>query len=112
MTSRDLAKIATGRLVADTARDLFARHGYEAVTMRMIAKAAGKSTGAIFENYAGKEALFEACMGRPAPDVLEFLRYVEQGKFDYQSGNDGAEAKLDEMAHAAVRLLRDLVGAT
>lgn len=48
------------------AHQLFAAHGYETVTLRTVAKAAGVSTGAIFAHWPnGKDELFTASMGRP-----------------------------------------------
>lgn len=68
MTKRDEAKAATRALMIETARRLWAEPGsYEAVTMRVIAKAAGMSTGAIFANWTGKEALWREAMGYEPP---------------------------------------------
>jgi AcrR family transcriptional regulator len=49
--------------IIDTAKALFDEHGYEDVTLRRIAKAAGVSTGAIFANYDGKAALYRDVYG-------------------------------------------------
>lgn len=40
--------------------DLFAEHGYGAMTMRKLAKALGVSTGTLYHYFDGKPALFEA----------------------------------------------------
>lgn len=47
------------------ARNLFVAHGYETVTIRMVAQAADCSTGALFGHWAGKDELFTEAMGRP-----------------------------------------------
>lgn len=73
MTKREEAKDATRERVLAEARRQFHAHGYEAVKMRDIAGALGRSTGAIFANYPSKAALFEAAMGHPAPDAPAFL---------------------------------------
>ena len=63
---RDAAKARTAQRVLEAAAGLFsAEGGYEAATMRTIAKAAGMSTGAIFANYADKAALYRAIYGHP-----------------------------------------------
>ncbi len=50
------------RKIMDAARDLFARHGYEAVTMRGIAQAIEYSPTAIYAHFKDKETLFrELC---------------------------------------------------
>ena len=52
---------------------LFRKQGYEEVTTRQIAVAAGVSTGALFNCFKDKAALFEAAMGEPPPDLRAFL---------------------------------------
>ena len=39
--------------------------GYEATTIRGIAKAAGMSTGSVFSNYSGKAELYLIVFGHP-----------------------------------------------
>src|SRR3954471_23440989 len=79
-------------LVLDAALPLFARDGYEAVSMQAIADAAGVSKPVLYSCYASKEELFEELMRReerklwhmvedsvPAPgapgDKEDLLRY-------------------------------------
>jgi AcrR family transcriptional regulator len=69
-------KEATRVRVVSVAADLFAEHGYEAVTMRTVAKAAGFSTGAVFNSVKDKAELFLVATGLPAPDVRAFLDRV------------------------------------
>jgi AcrR family transcriptional regulator len=52
---REKAEVRTK--ILDAARDLFAREGYEAVTMRRIARAIEYSPTAIYLHFADKEAL-------------------------------------------------------
>ena len=78
MGQRDEQKAATKARVVAAAYGLFREHGFEAVGMREIANAAMVSTGAIFANFPSKDALFEAAIGEPAPDVRGFLtRLIE-----------------------------------
>lgn len=109
-TKRAEAALRTRAAVLAAAKTLFEHHGYEAVTLRQVAAEAGMSTGSIFAHVADKAELFEAATGHPAPDVVAFLRYVEEGKFDAEKGNDGAEAKLDEMACRAKELRHHIQG--
>lgn len=61
---RAAAKARTYQKVKDAAAALFAAEGgYEAATIRTIAKAAGMSTGAVFANFADKAALYSAIHG-------------------------------------------------
>ncbi|MDB5432084.1 MAG: transcriptional regulator, TetR family [Caulobacter sp.] len=58
-TRRALAKQKTREKVLAAARQLFVEHGYEAATIRDIAKAAGMSTGAVFASFSDKAELFD-----------------------------------------------------
>lgn len=75
---RQQAKAATRAKVLATARRLWAEPGsYEATTMRVIAKEAGMSTGAIFANWPGKEELWREAMGyEPPRDCAEVRRVL------------------------------------
>ncbi|HEY4586680.1 MAG TPA: helix-turn-helix domain-containing protein, partial [Brevundimonas sp.] len=59
MNRRQAAKVRTRLKVLDAARTLFAERGYDAATIRDIAKGAGMSTGAVFANFQDKAELFE-----------------------------------------------------
>lgn len=50
------------RLIVETAWDLFARHGYDAVRIADIAEAAGVSSAAVHYHFAGKSELFDATL--------------------------------------------------
>lgn len=51
---------ARRRQILDGARTCFARHGYEAATVRRLEEATGLSRGAIFHHFKDKESLFLA----------------------------------------------------
>jgi len=55
---RTLAKQRTREKILAAAKALFAERGYEAATIRDIAKAAGMSTGAVFASFTDKSDLF------------------------------------------------------
>ena len=60
----------------DAARALFSERGYEAATIRDIAKGAGMSTGAVFANFQDKAELFEAVL---AEDLGQMLTDFQTG---------------------------------
>lgn len=66
---RQTAKSATREKVLAAARRLFLTVGYEAATIRDVARAAGMSTGAVFANVADKTQLWREAMGGPAPSA-------------------------------------------
>ena len=60
---REREKQATRELILDAARQLFAREGYDAVTMRRIAEKIEYSPTAIYLHFADKDALIhELCV--------------------------------------------------
>ncbi len=77
MNRRQLAKAATREKLIIVARALWDEPGsYEAATIRVIAKAAGMSTGAIFANFVGKEDLWREAMGYEPPVDSAAVRQV------------------------------------
>ena len=69
---RMLSKMRTRQKVLDAARALFIERGYDASTVRDIARRAGMSTGAVFANFQDKSDLFEAVV------VDDFERVAER----------------------------------
>jgi AcrR family transcriptional regulator len=64
----------TKELIVTTALGLFAEHGFEKTTMRMIAKEAGLSLGAAYYHFRSKEEL-----------VLEFYRLTSDDSKTYNA---------------------------
>jgi TetR/AcrR family transcriptional regulator len=52
--------------ILDVAEQLFAEHGFEAVTMERIGRAAGLSRGAPGYYFGSKDALYRACSRAPS----------------------------------------------
>lgn len=78
MSDSDLARVGNKRQRArattlirlkDAARFLFTNVGFFETGIREIADRMGMSTGAVFANIKGKEALWTLAMGGPAPDT-------------------------------------------
>ena len=65
----------TKELIQSRARELFLEHGYEGVSMRMIATSCGISLGLTYHYFVGKEALFSDII-RPVEDI-ELGQYRE-----------------------------------
>lgn len=63
----------TKSLIRQAARRLFARHGYEGVSMRDIALAVGVRQSAIYNHFASKQALLVDLMLGHMEDVLARL---------------------------------------
>ena len=74
LNRRQAAKIRTRQKVLDAARALFAERGYDAATIRDIAKGAGMSTGAVFANFQDKAELFETVLTEDMSQLAETLK--------------------------------------
>ena len=59
--------------VLDAAIDLFARHGFAAVTMRALGEAAGLDNSSLYRHFASKTDLANAVLDRLTADMLEIL---------------------------------------
>lgn len=74
----------TRRLLLDAGADLFAHKGFHASSAEAVAAAAGRTTGALYDHFGGKEGLLVA--------LLE--RWVEQTIVDLTASLED-EARLD-----------------
>jgi len=76
------------------ARKLIAKHGYEGLTMRELAKASKVSVPTIYNLIGGKQAIIEAGMEMTFVSVASSLAGVGEGNFIdralaiYKAGND------------------------
>jgi AcrR family transcriptional regulator len=61
-TRRHLSTLATQEKILASARRLFVRHGFDAVTMRKLAQAVGCSPGAIYVHYKDKQDVLRTLM--------------------------------------------------
>ena len=57
------------RRIIDEALELFAEHGYERTSVRMIAEAAGTSPGLLYNYFVSKQALLHAIFEESVADV-------------------------------------------
>ena len=74
LNRRQESKQRTRERVLSAGRELFAEVGYEAATVRDIAKRAGMSTGAVFANFTDKADLFESVTVTQAETLLDAMR--------------------------------------
>lgn len=81
-SQRLLSKQRTRQKVMEAARALFSEHGYEAATIRDIARRAGMSTGAVFANFQDKADLFEAVVAEDFERVAEIMRGAAEAAAD------------------------------
>lgn len=80
LNRRQAAKLRTADRVLQAAREHFTTVGYEAGTIRDIAKGAGMSTGSIFANYKNKAVLYRAAMGHDPITPEEGARAIAELK--------------------------------
>jgi AcrR family transcriptional regulator len=77
---RERKKQRTRRLIAETARRLFAERGFEAVTVAEVARAAEVSEGTVFNYFPTKEQLFYGEMERFEARLVEAVRSRPEGE--------------------------------
>lgn len=69
-------KRTTPATLLAAARELFARHGYDGTSVRMIADRAGANLGAITYHFGSKEALYGAVVGSVVGPLAERVRGI------------------------------------
>jgi AcrR family transcriptional regulator len=77
---RERKKEQTRRLIADTARRLFAERGFDAVTVAEVARAADVAEKTVFNYFPTKEDLFYSGMEAFEERLLDAVREREPGE--------------------------------
>jgi len=77
---RERKKQQTRRLIADTARRLFAARSFEAVTVAEVARAADVSEATVFNYFPTKEDLFYSGLEAFEEELLASIRDREPGE--------------------------------
>lgn len=72
--TREIARQAVRRQIAEVAKDLFAEHGYAATTIDQIAEAVGMSQRSVFRYFPTKEDIVIGKIDFFADDLLATLR--------------------------------------
>jgi AcrR family transcriptional regulator len=90
---------ASKEVLIQAALELFARHGFEQTSVRMIARQAGVSLGLLYNYFESKEALLVTIFERGMQDVLK----------SFQEADTGAtpEAKLKRLIGSSFEILRE-----
>lgn len=68
--------------ILDSAQELFSQHGFEASSVRMIAKAAGVNVAMISYYFGSKEKMFQAVIERRAGATLMTLKFILANEAD------------------------------
>jgi len=68
--------------ILESAATLFRERGFEAATLRDIARAAGLSTGALFANFADKNEIFLTVLESENNRVIRAMREAHDEKLD------------------------------
>ena len=74
----------TRALLLDAASDLFAHKGFHATSAEAVAAAAGRTTGALYDHFGGKEGLLVALLERWVERRIVDLTAVIEGAEDLQ----------------------------
>ena len=82
MTRRDRKKEKTSRKIAATAVRLFAKRGFDEVTMSEIAEAADVARGTLFSYFPTKESLVLAAVGDDDPATIVASRSPGTSAFE------------------------------
>src|SRR2546421_11475298 len=80
MALRERKKERTRRLIADTARRLFAERGFEAVSVAEVARTADVSEATVFNYFATKEDLFYSGLEAFEEQLLATIRDRSPGE--------------------------------
>lgn len=99
MATQDQRRAETRARLIDAAADLFARKGFHAVSAEAVADAAGRTTGALYNHFGGKEglllALLEVWKDQTAADLLAGFEEITEfddrlaALFDVLTRTDG-----------------------
>ena len=92
---------STPERILSSALSLFARHGFAATSVRMIAAEAGVSQGLLYNYFEGKDALLAAIFERSRADVGASFERARAG------GEAGGAERLSRLIEAAFEIVRE-----
>lgn len=84
--------------ILESALRLFADHGYERTSIRMIAREAGISQGLMYNYFGSKEALLRAIFERSMVDV--------RASFERAAVGGAPRARIEELVRSAFEIVR------
>lgn len=116
--------LATRERIMETAKELFAKNGFCAVTMQDICRSAGLSRGGLYRHFSSTEEIFSAIIEQEQQRAMEalerarslhvspkrmtvtFLRYRLQALLNERSGIDAATSEFCANSEQGRALLR------
>lgn len=102
---RKAAKLATRARLVEAAHRLFLARGYEATTVRDIAREADRSIGAIFNCFTEKLDLLEAVTAAEAVNIRRVLRAAAAEGRDFADALHHMHAALSHPGRARIVIL-------
>jgi len=84
ITAPDPRQSAGEKSILDAAVQLFSEYGYDGVSMRRIAAAAGVSKSNIYHHFASKEALYLGILHGSAQRLSEIVEDLAEGDGSFQ----------------------------
>lgn len=109
----------TRQRVLDTALELFSHSGYDKISVRDIAQAAGVNVAAISYHFGGKPGLYRAAMTEPMGTARDDIPLFDQPHFSLRESFQGLYQSLlepftlDARAQQCLRLhLREMIDPT
>ena len=84
--------------ILDAAMELFARHGYESTSVKMIATGAGISQGLMYNYFASKLDLLRAIFVRGMADIQE--------SFERSRGGGTPDERIERLIRASFEIVR------
>lgn len=102
---KEIPQSAGEAAILDAATRLFSENGYDGVSMRRIAEAAGVSKANIYHHFASKEALFFAIMRRSAQELTSLIENLAEGRGPFENRLQAfAGAHLEHLFDNAARV--------
>ncbi len=84
ISTPDPRQSAGEKAILDAVVELFSEYGYDGVSMRQIAEAAGVSKSNIYHHFASKEALYLGILDGSAQHLSEIVEDLAEGDGDFQ----------------------------
>jgi AcrR family transcriptional regulator len=104
MITKNLPPVAARTRLLDAARELFAREGYQHVSIQDVLNQAGLSRGALYHHFKSKTDLFEAVLEATETEIAAALLAAGRGAGSSRDAlRSGCVAWLDVASDPAVR---------
>ena len=94
-------KERTRESILDTAYELFARDGFNKITMKDVCEATGMSRGGLYSHFGSTRELFEAILEKiNQKDEMNFQKEIEDGMSAIDILDRALVLMRDEMEHS------------